>query len=236
MDGRTDRWMDPIAGLRQRDTHNPLDSHSHLWANLEWPVNLTVNLTFCMSLDYGRKQERTRADMGRTCILQAKYGGLEPITFLLWGKSANSYTTVMQPSYLAKILQHFHKVFYSSPFFLVLMALVVPQWQPHMYPWESTTHSGRGPACVAKWMWAVGGMWEWEGGGHSCDLQMDDRKDFVLSGWQRQAWRQSSLFKLCRDEMSLMAAQPGLTSLSLNVIWTQSHCATLAATWLWRQI
>lgn len=136
------------------------------------------------------------------------------------------------PSYLAKILQHFHKVFYSSPCFLVLMALVVPQWQPHMYPWESTTHSGRGPA----WMWAVGGMWEWEGGGPSCDLQMDDRKDFVLSGWQRQAWRQSSLFKLCRDEMSLMAAQPGLTSLSLNVIWTQSHCATLAATWLWRQI
>lgn len=55
------------------------------------------------------------------------------------------------------------------------------------------------------------------------------QKRFCPLLWQRQAWRQSSLFRRGCDEMSLMTAWPGLASFSLNVIWRESYWLTLAA-------
>lgn len=62
---------------------------------------------------------------------------------------------------------------------------------------------------------------------HSCDLQMDNRNDFVLPGDKDKAERQRSLLKKCCDEMSVMTARLGLASFSLNVIWKESYCSTL---------
>ena len=93
--------------------------------------------------------------------------------------------------------------------------------------------------CVCVWP-SVCGQWMRQ----ECESGMSQRggafwwptngwqKRFCPPGWQRQAWRQSSLFKPGRDEMSLVTAQTtGLASSSLNVIWRESYCSTLTATW-----
>lgn len=67
---------------------------------------------------------------------------------------------------------------------------------------------------------------------HSCDLKMDDRKDFVLPGDKDRAERQRSLLKMCCDETCVMTAQLGHASFSLNVIWNESYYSTLTAS-LW---
>ncbi len=68
-------------------------------------------------------------------------------------------------------------------------------------------------------------------GGHSCDLQTDDRKDFVLPGDKDKHEDRAHYSQSACDETPLMATRPGLASFSVNVIWTESHCSTLTATW-----
>ncbi len=76
-------------------------SHSHLWAILESPINLT-----CTSLDCGRKPEspeKTHAGTRRTCKLH-----------LLWGDSASHCTIVppLSPWWKMKKQQHTCTVHY----------------------------------------------------------------------------------------------------------------------------
>lgn len=112
------------------------------------------------------------------------------------------------------------------------LSMAVPQWHEQMCPWK-WGHCWTSRVCVAQCMWAVdeGGMWEWEGSKGDILVTYNWRqKRFCSPQWQRQAWGQSSLFKICCDETSPVAGRHFLASFSLNVSWTGSYCPTLTAT------